>query len=357
MFELTNEQRKCFGLVPVAENWERMEVKASPYDQYKTYIFLNGNSIVKCILSGTNLYGEYELSETVTPDHKYLLPKTAKGKPTLLSSSTIQKRYGVGMRLHYSDRNINLYNEATECSYFSNSYLQDNIQDLQGFSQWVTDWCNKTTPDDIADITSFVRATRKHIHYREGDVFRFKIGRRLYGYGRILLDYGKMRKNKEAFWDILMGKPLVCSVFHIVTEQKDLSVDGLKSLPSLPSDIIMDNSLYYGEYEIIGNIPISDAEDYPILYGNSISATKKGVFYQCGKLYLHKENGNALFHNFRNNGVSFCLNFTLDVLQQCIEENSNIPYWNNYYPHCVDQDLRNPKHSEKLRLVRRQFSL
>ena len=34
MFELTNEQRKCFALVPVSNHWERIELKPSPYDQF-----------------------------------------------------------------------------------------------------------------------------------------------------------------------------------------------------------------------------------------------------------------------------------------------------------------------------------
>ena len=89
MFELTNDQRKCFALVPVRDQWERIEAKPSPYDQFKTYLYLEGDTIVKCILYGDSQYCEYELSEKVSLDRKYLLPKTAKGKPTLLSSSTI----------------------------------------------------------------------------------------------------------------------------------------------------------------------------------------------------------------------------------------------------------------------------
>ena len=188
-------------------------------------------------------------------------------------------------------------------------------------------------------------------------MFRFKIGRRLYGYGRILLDYDKMRKGKEPFWDILMSKPLVCSVYHIVTERTDVSVDELKTLCSLPSTIIADNSLYYGEYKIIGNIPISDDEDYPIMYGNSIHFGEKAVSYQCGKRYCKIINSSALFPGFINNGVSFILNFTLDVLLQCIAKASNIPYWERYYSHWVEKDLRNPKHSEKLQKVKMQFGL
>jgi hypothetical protein len=37
----------------------------------------------------------------------------------------------------------------------------------------------------------------------------------------------------------------------------------------------------------------------------------------------------------------------LDILQQCIVESSNNPYWLHYYTHLVAKDLRNPKHAEK----------
>lgn len=355
MFELTNEQRKCFALVPVSDQWERIEVKPSPYDQFKTYIYLDGVMIVKCILCGDAQYCEYELAETVSPDKKYLMPKTAKGKPVLLSSSNILKRKSTGMVLSYKGNCIRLWGDRGD--YYSNSYLQDEFRDLSSFSRWVEDWCAETSDAEREDVSRFSQQKRLHVRYREGDVFRFKIGRRLYGYGRILLDYDKMRKKKEPFWDILMSKPLVCSVYHIVTHRDNVSLDELQHLGSLPSTIIADNSLFYGEYEIIGNLPVTENEDYPVMYGNSIHMGEKAVCYQCGKTFRKIDNGTAMCGGFVNNGVSFNLNFTLDILQQCVVEGSNNPYWSHYYPHWVDRDLRNPKHAEKLQAVKEQFGL
>lgn len=357
MFELTNDQRNCFSLTPVCEHWELINAKPSPYDDYKTYLYLDGDTVVKCIVLGESQYCEYELCEKVSPDRKYLLPKTAKGKPVLLSSSTILKRNGIGMKLSYNNKHIRLYNQNTECLYYSNSYLNDNICDLDKFSRWVENWCAETTDIDRADILRFSQQERKHVRYQEGDVFRFKIDRRLYGYGRILLDYGKMRKHKEPFWDILMTKPLVCSVYHIVTDRDDVSVEELKPLSSLPSTVITDNSLFYGESRIIGNLPITQNEDYPIMYGDSIHAGENAVCYQCGKCFRKIENGTELYHGFRNSGVSYYLNFRLDILLQCIKENTNTPYWTNYLAYWVHEDLRNPKHAEKLQRIKQQFGL
>lgn len=360
MFTLSNNQRKCFSITPINEQWESIEAKPSPYDNFKTYLYLDGNTIVKCILSGDEIYSEYELSEKITPDKKYLLPKTDRGKPVLLSSSSIQKRTGIGMCLQYYQDSINLYNQKTECSYYHNTYENDNINSITDFSHWIENWCKDTTNDDIEDIISFSKSSRQHIKFKEGDVFRFKINRRLYGYGRVLLDYDKMRKEKIPFWDILMCKPVVCSVYHIATERSDLSVNELKSVLSLPSTIIADNNLYYGEYSIIGNIPvnINTDEDYPIMYGRGIGITEKpAIFYQCGKVFRKIENGTLLYGGFINNGVNFSLNFKLDILKQCMSENSNDPYWSLYYTHSVNTDLRNPQYKEKLQNVKKQFDL
>lgn len=356
MFELTNEQRKCFALIPVSDKWERIEIQARPDDNFKIYLYLDNDIIVKCILVGDSQYCEYELYEKVSTDRKYLLPKTSKGKPVIMSAASIQRRNGVGMRLNYIDKNIHLYNEKTECSYYFNSDLNDNICDLIGFEQWVNQWCNDTTDDDIADIVRFSQQKRKHIRYKEGDVFRFKIGRRIYGYGRILLDYDRMRKMNEPFWDILMSKPVVCSVYHIVTERDDLSIDELQELASLPSTIIADNCLYYGEYEIIGNLPITEHEDYPIMYGNSLDARERAVCYQCGKVFRKIENSSALFGGFTNNGVSFNLNVNVDILLQCIKKKSNEPYWTDLNNR-RRQDLRDPKYADKLQLIKNQFNI
>ena len=65
----------------------------------------------------------------------------------------------------------------------------------------------------------------------------------------------------------------------------------------------------------------------------------------------------AIYSGFRNNGVAFDLNLTLDVLAKCVEADSNEPYWQDYYPHWTERDLRNPKYEDKLQKVKRQFGI
>ena len=344
MFELTNEQRKCFALSMVKPNWERIKIKASPYDPFETYAYCENNIIRKCVLTSDIEYCEYELCEVISDDGKYLLPKTPKGKPVLLSSTNLLKRTSLGMCLNYNHQHITLYNSSTECSYYSTSYIDTDIATIKEFEEWVNNWCSETNENDIVDIENFAKQSRRNIKFKEGDVFRFKIDRRLYGYGRVILDFDKMRKRKEPFWDILMSNPLVCSAYHIATERNDVTVDELKKLKSLPSTIIADNCLFYGEYEIVGNIPLSANEDYPIMYGRSIDIRKESICFQYGKTFKEIENGVLLYSGFTNNGVSFTLNLQKNVLLDCIQANSNVPYWENYFEYAVNCDLRNPKY-------------
>lgn len=360
MFELTNEQRKCFGLLPVESTWTLVELKASPYEDFQTYAYIDGTVIRKCILCGRDRFAEYELCEQLSEDGKYLLPKTTKGKPVLLSSSTLLKRNGIGMYLSiYRNNgwaNVDVYNHVSQRGYYSNEYVLKQPGLENDFSRWVENWCSETTQEDREDIVRFAAEPRKHVKFREGDVFRFKIDRRLYGYGRILLDYDRMRKNKEPFWDIMMGKPLAVSVYHIVTERADVTVEELNRMKALPSVHMMDNRLYYGEYEIIGNIPIGEHEDYPIMYGNSTCMGERAVCLQCGKLYRKYPGKEALVGGFHNNAIGFGLDFRLSELQECIEAGSNTPYWAQEI-YKVNHDLRNPKFRKELNGICKQFDL
>lgn len=354
MFELTNEQRKCFGLAPVQPHWQRIEAKASPYDDFKTYLYLDGNCVVKGLMVGQKYYSEFGLNEALSEDRLYLLPKTAKGKPMKLSASTIAKRKREGMCLFYDRDYLSLYNASTDRAYFTNSYVNLHLSELPDFIRWAEQWCVETSDEDIADVAAFANEKRKRVKYKEGDVFRYKIDRRHYGYGRILLDYNKLRKERGEQSGAMWGYGLICSAYHIVTTRKDVTVEELRSLPSLPSGMVWDNNIYYGENEIIGNVPVTDQEDYPILYGEH-SGIYPGVWYQCGKTMLCREDLRFQGMDFINNAISHRLNVKLDILRECIMAGNNTPYWKKTM--FIREDLRNPKYRKELAKIKKQFGL
>lgn len=363
MYELTNAQRPCFGLKPVEPGWVPMVLKPSPYHAHTTIAYRDGLTLRKYIASGSGCYTETELNEQLSEDLKYLLPKTGKGKPVLLTAAALEKRGGTGMCLQYESHNqlIDLYHhESQKCWY-------DNILEgpeafpasMEAFAAWVEAWCADTTPADLDGIAAFAQSQRVHVKYREGDVFRFRISRRLYGYGRIVLDYGLMRKRKEPMHDVLAGKSLACAVYHIVTEREDITVEELRKLPCLPSTHIMDNQLYYGDFVIIGNLPLREREDWPILYSDSIDVRNKAVHLQCGRLYRCLPDTAPLFgwRQFAQGGTKFYLHFRLlPMLLECIEAGDNGPYWASKNP-SWDCDLRDPRFRSELEQVCRQMGV
>ena len=75
--ELTNEQRKYLGLIPVEEDWELVKLD---YKYEDIYFYFDGNIIRKKISLSENSYYETELNEKTTENRKMILSKTARGK-------------------------------------------------------------------------------------------------------------------------------------------------------------------------------------------------------------------------------------------------------------------------------------
>ncbi len=359
MFELTNEQRKYLGITLVSASWDFIKLTPSPYDKHDTFAYFEENTICKRILIGENSYVEYDLNEETTNFRIELLPKTERGKIVKLTSSTLEKRTPKGMYFSYNDGYVHLGNCETNRTFYNSSSEEIKLKNFEELFYWIEQWIADTTISDLNELAEFSSSHKKHCKYRVGDFFRFKLNRRLYGYGRILLDYDKMRKEKIKFWDVLMGKPLVVKVYHIATTNKNISCEELKEREAVPSQFIMDNAFFYGEYEVIGNLPLTDNElDFPVMYGKSIDATDSNkILLQSGQKYFELTNRNhALYSEFRNNGVGFGIDVKLLILKKCIELHNNQPYWeqNNYM---TNKDMRNPKFSVERKAICKQFGV
>lgn len=357
-FQLTNQQRKCFGISLIEPEWECIKLIKSPYDCYDSYAYLEGNTIRKLIQTGEQHYEERTLSETVSDDKIYLLPKTVKGKPVKLSSSTLDKRTPVGMVIAYANKYFSIYNATSGQGYYRSTTEELAPGNITEFQSWVGAWCAQTGEKELQDIQAFAAKGRVHQKYAEGDFFRFRIKRNLWGYGRILLNYDAMRKKKVAFWDILAGKPLVVAVYHLVTEEPISDIHLLAGVKMIPSQVIMDNIFFYSEAEIIGNRPIQPfEEDYPIHYGKSIRIGENTLNLQCGRLFKKLNHASELFRqSFHNNGIGFYFRVTLPVLLACIREQSNQPYW-DWEKWDIDKDLRNPNLQQERKQIFAQFGL
>ncbi len=152
MVELTNEQRACFGLAPVEDGWQRIAVKPSPYDHFDAVAWVDGHTLRKVMHLGDEEFMETDVCEQLSEDHAFLLPKTDRGKPFKLSSSTLAKRPSTGMTLSWQRGYITLHCETNQREWYSNSCAAAEPRTLSDFIRWVDAWCAETTDANLAAL-------------------------------------------------------------------------------------------------------------------------------------------------------------------------------------------------------------
>lgn len=351
---ISNEQRKYFGLEEINPDWKELKVESENFNGFEVLIYVDNTTVKKCIVYSPSKYKEIQMNIELTKDLDAIIVTDSDKKISSLDS--IINKTGSGVTLSFDAPNITIYNENTKKVFYKNFYEQkENLNTIIDFKFWAEKWCEESTEQDLADISSFAsKSAPLNIEFNEGDIFKVKLSRRIYGYGRVLLSYSKMKENNENYWDCLLGTPVIANLYHILTEDDKVSANSLNGLKTFPSQIITEENLVCGDYEIIGNIAIDpENEDYPIMYGKTV--TDKETHLQHGKKHLTTKEA-PIFNNFRYNGISNNLGINLEVMKQCVAENSNEKYYSNG-PFFVKGDLRNPVNAEKLDAVLSQFGL
>lgn len=362
--ELTNEQRKYLGLELIEPSWERVEIPNNcvrpELSTGKIILYFDGDVLRKEISVDKNGCYMEESRFLKTQDNRSMIaPITEKGKPKRLNGVNLQRCTSEGMYFRYKSGYVTLANYSTQQTFYSSAFAGLPAMSEEELQNFLMQWIVETDDAELARIHAFANASRRHCKFKEGDFFRFSIDRTHYGYGRVLLDIHKMRKSGVKFWDILMGRPLVVSVYHIITENPSADIYTLEALKSCPSQFIMDNRFYYGEYEIVGYEPLPEDVDYPIMYGPSIDARDRNkIQFQRGRIYreIPLEGNTIIPGGFRNNGIGVSLYITKNLLEACIEADSNDPYWNRG-PDFYWEDLRHPQYEHEREQVLRQMGV
>jgi len=365
IFELTNEQRKYLGLIPVEEHWELVKFDNG------IYYYFEDDTIKKEIKVSKNYYHEAELNEKTAENRTMILPKTKRGKIKKFNYTATQSFSPFGTYFTFSTDGVIIANYTSQRTYYSEIFSEKEKISLDDLKKWLDKWMKETTEEDLEEIEEFKNAKRKHCKFNEGDFFAFKISRREWCFGRILLDVSKLRKdenfekNKNYGLAHLMGKPLIIKVYHKISDNKNIDLKELSKCLALPSQAIMDNIFYYGEAIILGNLPLKPEEnDMFISVSESISGIDKNIAYlQYGLIYreiplsdyekLIKELKIGA-QTLRREGIGFVIDTY--KLKECIEAKSNSPFWEKYKKRNVP-DLKNPDHIELKRKIFKAFGL
>ena len=365
IFELTNEQRKYLGLIPVEEHWELVKFDNG------IYYYFEDDIIRKEIKVSKNYYHEAELNEKTAENRTMILPKTKRGKIKKFNYTATQSFSPFGTYFTFSTDGVIIANYTTQRTYYSEIFSEKEKISLDNLKKWLDKWMKETTEEDLEEIEEFKNAKRKHCKFNEGDFFAFKISRREWCFGRILMDVSKLRKdenfkkNKNYGLANLMGKPLIIKVYHKISDNKNIDLKELSKCLALPSQAIMDNIFYYGEAIILGNLPLKPEEnDMFISVSESISGIDKNIAYlQYGLIYreIPLSDYEKLIKDLkigpqtlRREGIGFVIDTY--KLKECIEAKSNSPFWEKYKKRNVP-DLKNPDYIELKRKIFEAFGL
>ncbi len=369
-FELSNIEREYFGLEKVKPNWEKVILKGDTYRE-PSILYFENNTIKKHIISSSTQYVENQYDEQ-TKNREIILPKTEKGKEQKLTASTLSTKTPIGV---YFSLNIFgellIGNHSTKTTFYS-SYWEDKKQKPENkLNFWVDDFIKNSDENHIEQINAFKSAKKKNVKYKSGDFFAYKIDRKNYSFGRILLDINKLKKNnileKNHGLSLLMGTPILVKLYPYISSEKNIETEILENLTALPSDFMWDNHLYYGEYEIIGYKKLEEREfEYPMSYGKSISYGNSNIFFQWG--FIHKELPITKFNKYISGenifsqnpyGYYSCGFFTkyskVDIVETI--KNNNIFDFNSEQYYKTEFDLRNPKNQILRKEIMSEFGL
>lgn len=365
IFELNNEQRKYLGLIPVEEHWELVKFDNG------IYYYFEDDIIKKEIKVSKNYYHESELNVKTSENRTMILPKTKREKIKKFNYTATESFSPFGTYFTFSTDGVIIANYTSQRTYYSEIFSEKEKISLDDLKKWLDKWMKETTEEDLEEIEEFKNAKRKHCKFNEGDFFAFKLSRREWCFGRILMDVSKLRKdenfekNKNYGLAHLMGKPLIIKVYHKISDNKNIDLKELSKYSALPSQAIMDNIFYYGEAIILGNLPLKPEEnDMFISVSESISGIDKNIAYlQYGLIYreIPLSDYEKLIKDLkigaqtlRREGIGFVIDTY--KLKECIEAKSNSPFWEKYKKRNIP-DLKNPDYIELKRKIFKAFGL
>lgn len=359
---ITNEQRRYLGLEPIGADWDVVACKNRQSNWEMTYLVFDGDTIRRLIRFNEHKYEEIQLHEQTAENRSLLLPKTKRGKPKTLNFTATQALQGIGCYFYVwyggvdgKRCSISIANYTTQQTFIHEEFqgtgkIQDDVHG------WLQRWIADTTEKDYAELERFKNAKRSHQVYKSGDFFAFRLSRREWGFGRILIVVSELRKdsqfiaNKNYGLTHLMGQALIVQIYHKIASSPTATPEELRNLPALPAQAIMDNEFYYGEHPIIGHLPVSPEEYEPLIsLGQGLSKANQTVYLQYGLIFKEttmdkflKVFPNMDFDRFRNEGIGFKLK--TDCLRKCLAEQSNEPFWKSNNNTIYD-DLRNPRNA------------
>ena len=256
-YELTNDQRKYFGLQLVRSDWEKVQLSdiiVAYFDQ---------NQIVKVLNYG---WGYQEYDTTIdTIERKILLPKTSRGKQQILSVPRILKIKGSGVQFSgsFQGGNIHVYDNKRNFFFIKSFAEEGDMRSFQDIDNWIANYIARAPSNYFDWLADQLNQRKLKVKIESGDFIAFRITPTEYGFARILRNVFSDRKRNIAeqnqmYW--YHPRSLIVAPYAFYAATRDVNVDQLEHKRTLPTVCIFDIDVYRGEMPIIGHKPLSEKD-------------------------------------------------------------------------------------------------
>ncbi|WFD11926.1 immunity 26/phosphotriesterase HocA family protein [Tepidibacter hydrothermalis] len=287
---LTNEQRKYFAIDLIGEDWDTVEIKAGYYVVYD-------GDIIRKVISYYNDDKRLEYYENDVEIHTrnrvMVLPKTARGKEKKINFTSISSRSPHGIQFGFSSVRSNRNKNdpgGTNTKEPANIFVRNTknalsipicnktsvIRTVEEFKGWVEVFIRDVPVDYMEKVDKVKNTPHQTIKYYNGDIFRFEFDLEHYGFGLIIGQISKMKKEKVILKNHVLAEcmmvPLLVRCYAIKTKDKAMHVKEITKHPLLPVDIMADNGIIWGTYDIVGSKVLTQEDiEFPLQIGPSIS--------------------------------------------------------------------------------------
>ncbi len=256
-YELTNDQRKYFGLLPVEENWQKQQLSST------IYVYFDRYKIVKLLNFGLG-YLEYD-TDINTAKRGILLPRKAKGKPQKLTVPRILKIKGSGVKFSgsFQGGNIHVYDNKRNL-FFIKSYPEDgDMKSYKNIDNWISNYIVNVPPNYFEWLNDQLIQKRLRIKVEAGDFIAFKLTQTEFGFARILSNVFEDKKRgiegqHPPYW--FHQRSLIVAPYAFFANTRNVNIEDVVNKPTLPTVCIFDIDVYRGEMPIIGHKPLSEME-------------------------------------------------------------------------------------------------
>ena len=273
-YELTNEQRLYFGLIPKADNWDRHPLSDS------VVAYFDKEKLVK-VLNYEWGYLEYD-TDIYTRDRIILLSKTARGKEQKLTVPRILKIKGCGVEFSgsFQGGGIHVYDNKRNLCLIKSFSEESEIKTYNDIDNWISNFISKLPTNYFDWLDKQFSKERLKVKVTEGDIAAFRIAQGEYGFARILLDVFSEKKKgdiirPELYW--VHPRSLIVAPYAFYADTLNINIDNLIKKKTLPTLCIFDLDVYRGEMPIVGHRPLSES-DRQIPFPNS-KATSFTISY------------------------------------------------------------------------------